>query len=52
MDHKGVLMSGDRAVARIRGGEIEPLDMERLPLYLHRPSPYQLADLEEGPSPA
>lgn len=42
MDHKGVLMSGDRAVARIRGGEIEPLDMERLPLYLQRGGDFEV----------
>ncbi len=47
MDHNGVLMSGNRMVARIRGGEIEHLDMERWPLYLQRGG-----DLEEGPSPA
>lgn len=36
MNYNGTLMSGERAVAKVRNGEVEPLDIERVPLYLRR----------------
>lgn len=42
MDYNGTLMSGKRAVARIQNGEVAPLDIKRIPLYLRRGGDFEV----------
>lgn len=42
MNLNGTLMSGEQAVAKIRNGQVMPLNMDRLPLYLQRGGDFEV----------
>lgn len=42
MEYNGMLMSADQAAARIQGGEVSPLDIKRMPLYLQRGGDFEM----------